>query len=441
MSASEALISDEDTAKRRSVPLAKSLDWYGWVMVVVASLAMVATLPGRTHGLGMITERLLNDPALGLTRTVYGELNLWATLIGSLFCFGIGTLIDRYGIRLTLAGVMLALGCVVLAMTQLTSVSLLFVAILLTRGFGQSALSVVSITIVGKWFDRNVSLPMALYSILMAGGFIAVALVGRQYADADWRTLWAVIGWTVVSLAIVLTVIARDRRPPADSNWQRATGSTLLAATTTRAASSGRIGDFTYRQALSTAMFWVTAIGISLYGLIAAGISLFNESILVDLGFRKEVYYESLAMGTAIGVVAKLTAGVLGIRLPLNRLLAVALGLLAASLGWLTQLASYTDVIIYVAINAVSGGMLTVLFFSTWSQLYGASHLGRIQGSAQMLTVIASAFGPMLFAQAREWQGSYHPLLWLLATAVLLNAVIAWFTPPPRIPVTQETLV
>ena len=34
---------------------------YGWVMVPVAALAMVATLPGRTHGLGMITERLLAD--------------------------------------------------------------------------------------------------------------------------------------------------------------------------------------------------------------------------------------------------------------------------------------------------------------------------------------------------------------------------------------------
>ena len=35
---------------------------YAWVIVVVAALAMVATLPGRTHGLGMITERLLADP-------------------------------------------------------------------------------------------------------------------------------------------------------------------------------------------------------------------------------------------------------------------------------------------------------------------------------------------------------------------------------------------
>jgi len=35
--------------------------YYGWANMVVAAAAMVATLPGRTFGLGMITEPLLRD--------------------------------------------------------------------------------------------------------------------------------------------------------------------------------------------------------------------------------------------------------------------------------------------------------------------------------------------------------------------------------------------
>ena len=35
--------------------------YYGWVNVAVAALAMVGTLPGRTQGLGLITESLLAD--------------------------------------------------------------------------------------------------------------------------------------------------------------------------------------------------------------------------------------------------------------------------------------------------------------------------------------------------------------------------------------------
>ena len=32
--------------------------YYGWIHVVMAAWAMVATLPGRTHGLGLITKPL-----------------------------------------------------------------------------------------------------------------------------------------------------------------------------------------------------------------------------------------------------------------------------------------------------------------------------------------------------------------------------------------------
>ena len=35
--------------------------WAGWINVVVAAVIMLATLPGRTQGLGLITEPMLRD--------------------------------------------------------------------------------------------------------------------------------------------------------------------------------------------------------------------------------------------------------------------------------------------------------------------------------------------------------------------------------------------
>src|SRR5262245_9397536 len=139
--------------------------------VGVAAAAMVATLPGRTPGLGLITEPLLADLQLG--RVPYATLNFWATLVGAVFCVPVGWAIDRLGVRVVLAAVLLGLGVVVVAMTGTApgsrSVALpapevffvggiewsavpldLFVLVLLTRGLGQSALSVVSLALVGK---------------------------------------------------------------------------------------------------------------------------------------------------------------------------------------------------------------------------------------------------------------------------------------------------
>src|SRR5690348_4839937 len=84
--------------------------------VVVAALAMVATLPGRTHGLGLITEPLLAD--LRLDRVTFALVNLWATLLGSAFCLPTGWLIDRVGGRAVLLGVTLGLAASVLGMTR-----------------------------------------------------------------------------------------------------------------------------------------------------------------------------------------------------------------------------------------------------------------------------------------------------------------------------------
>src|SRR6476646_11169612 len=81
-----------------------------------AAAAMVATLPGRTHGLGLVTEPLLADP--GLDRVPFAALNFWATLLGAAFCLPAGWAIDRVGVRAVLAAVLVGLGVVVAAMTR-----------------------------------------------------------------------------------------------------------------------------------------------------------------------------------------------------------------------------------------------------------------------------------------------------------------------------------
>src|ERR1700732_3074826 len=81
---------------------------YGWVVVGLSALAMTATLPGRTHGLGLITEPLLAD--LRIDHTLFGRINLVTCLLGTAFCLPAGFLLDRFGIRAATACTVLALG-------------------------------------------------------------------------------------------------------------------------------------------------------------------------------------------------------------------------------------------------------------------------------------------------------------------------------------------
>ena len=171
--------------------------YYGWVNVAVAALAMVGTLPGRTQGLGLITEPLLAD--LQIDRVLFARINLWATLIGALFCLGIGRLIDHFGSRVILTVGTVALGAVVLLMSGAKELVSLALLITLTRGLGQSALSVISITIVGQWFVRRLSRAMGVYTIMLSVGFmLAFPVVGAMVINYGWRSAWTAVGLAVL---------------------------------------------------------------------------------------------------------------------------------------------------------------------------------------------------------------------------------------------------
>jgi MFS family permease len=80
----------------------------------------------------------------------------------------------------------------------------------------------------------------------------------------------------------------------------------------------------------------------------------------------------------------------------------------------------------------LAGGFVMVIFFSFWGRAYGRAHLGRIQGAAQILTVLASAIGPLVLAQCVAWTGSYAMAFYVLASIVAALGVAAALVPLPE---------
>jgi hypothetical protein len=78
-----------------------------------------------------------------------------------------------------------------------------------------------------------------------------------------------------------------------------------------------------------------------------------------------------------------------------------------------------------------AGGIATVIFFAGFGKTFGRTHVGYIQGAAQLLTVLASAAGPLVLAQAYERSGSYLPAALALAPVYGLLGVWCWTTRKP----------
>ena len=399
----------------------------GWINVVVAAVVMLATLPGRTQGLGLITEPMLAD--LRLDRVTYATINLWATLIGAAICLPIGRVFDTVGLRSTTLVLTLLLAAVVWGMSQLGGgVWPLFALVLATRAIGQSALSIASITTVGKTFGRDAGLPMGVYAVLLSVFFmIAFVAVGGSVRSAGWRAAWAQVAIGLVVLAAPAVLFLREpaaagsRGEGAASS--QAAGVAALGATPAlgpRAASGATLGE-----ALRTAAFWIFALATSLFGLVSSGLGLFNEHVLAERGFPQDIYVTFLAATAIIALAGQFGCGWLTRTWPMPRLLAISMGIYGAALGGLPFVTTQAQLWIIAVMLGISGGMVTVLFFAVWGHAFGQAHLGRIQGAAQMLTVLASAIGPLIFAKGFELTGSYTPALWVLAPCVLLVGVAA----------------
>jgi MFS family permease len=410
----------------RPVGFARWPLYYGWVNLAVAALAMVGTLPGRTQGLGLITEPLLAD--LHLDRVTYAQINLWASLVGSLFCFGIGRLVDRAGSRLVLTVIAAALGAVVIGTSAVSGVAALLVLLTLTRGLGQSALSVVSLTMVGKWFARRLSAAMGVYAVLMTIGFmVAFWAVIEVVKAAGWRRAWAGVGLALVVVLAPLAWLLVRRTPEAVG--LPIDGEEAAAAVV----EDDRSGE-TLGVALRGPAFWVFALAASVYGLAASGIGLFNESILGELGFDWRLYQKTLAVTAIVGLLGNFAGGWWAQRRSLRALLVVAMFLLAGALAGLPHVTAEWQVYVYAVVMGVVGGFVMVVFFAFWGKAYGRANLGRIQGAAQILTVLASAVGPLLLAQCVAWTGAYSAAFYGLALVVAaLGGAGLVVAMPPRL--------
>jgi MFS family permease len=389
-------------------PSAAGRNWTGWINVFVASVIMLATLPGRTQGLGLITEPMLLD--LQLDRVTYANINLWATLLGAAICLPIGRLFDRVGLRPATFVLTLCLGMVVWTMSRLAGGAiLLFWLVLATRALGQSALSVASITAVGKSFDRRVGMAMGVYSVLLSVFFAAAFVaVGNSVRVSGWRTAWAQVAFGLVLFAAPVVLFLRERPVQTESDPDSVGGQGLSLS-----------------AALRTPAFWIFGGGTSLFGLVSSGLGLFNEAVLAERGFNQQTYVTFLAATSVIALLGQGLCGWLTLHWSMQRLLSLAMFIYAVALAALPLLATLPQLWIFAVLIGMSGGMITVIFFAVWRQAFGPAHLGRIQGAAQMLTVLASAIGPLLFAQCAAVFGSYTPVLWTLAPCVLLLGVAA----------------
>jgi MFS family permease len=391
------------------------------MVVLAAALVMAANIPGRTQGLALVTSSIIKDVP-GVSSETFAWINFWGSLIGGLFCVPCGWLLDRIAPKI-FAGVIIALlGLVTIGMSLTQSATLLMVYITLTRGLGQSMLSVISLTLMAKWFRRDSQVAMGCYAVALT--MLMVVGIGALQAKLtpvegqlpDWRGAWWGLGVALLIMAPIAALLS----------WPVTAGREPDDAAAVSFASASLV------SALRTGCFWAFALSISLFGLVSSGVSLYQEDILATLGLDTKVFHACQLIGLGIGLLANFLTGWLAKKVNLSLLLGISMSVFAVSLVTIPFLRTPGQAYLQATVFAAAGGAIVVLFYLIWVHAFGPKHVGQIQGTVQWMTVIASAFGPPVVIVGRNCLGGYPGILWLLSVVAALIAAASFLV---RVPV------
>jgi len=421
--------------------------YYGWVIVVFATIATIMSIPGQTMGVSVYTDHLIDS--LGITRNELSLAYLLGTVASSLVLPYAGRLLDQIGARAmtVIASIGLTMSIMALASTpylhswfDATSLaknyssifSMLLCALVFfgMRQFGQGQLTVIARTIIARWFEARRGLVMGVSGMFTAFGFgIApyflnnlIDLSGGWQQSLWWLTL------PLVAMAIIGWAFFRDH--PEECGL-KPDGTSTISRPPSMVKVRFAPQDHTLAEAKKTSAFWVFNFGLMGQSLLITAVTFhiayIGQAQGLDRSASFAIFLPLAIVATSVHLLAGYLSDFISLKYPLILLQAgLILGLVS-----LTQLATPLGYFCAVVGFATSSGLYSLLVGVSWPRFFGKKHLGSIAGYNMAWLVFGSALGPFLFSFGENLFGSFTattlalialPASVMIAAAVLLKS-------------------
>ncbi|MEM1059724.1 MAG: MFS transporter [Verrucomicrobiota bacterium] len=424
--------------------------FYGWVVAVVGTIGVCASVPGQTTGFAAFQAFIAEDAAV--TDELLSTAYLFGTVGSGLILPFCGRLFDLMGARLftVLTGIFFGLSLLYMAAVLWISETMealavqlhlapewgdfaaLAVGIFGIRFFGQGTLTMASRAMIGKWFNVRRGLVMSLSMMLMSLVFpISTWVFLRGILWVGWSWVYVILAILCGFLmALIAALFFRDN--PEECGLRMDDGAEASASQRSNPELTVR-REMSLREALCTWSFWSFNLTAAFGAFFVTGFTYHIVSIGAESLHSAEESVLLLLPMAVIGLIASLGVAWLLDRVRLKFMnIAMSLALAATALGivFLPNPAGYG--LLYIG-GGVAMSIFQPLTGTVWPRFFGRQHLGAISGFNMSSIVIASGFAPLVFIALSKEFGSFDaPLVVSAATAVLLAVGAFWGENPQR---------
>ncbi|HMO86103.1 MAG TPA: MFS transporter, partial [Lacipirellulaceae bacterium] len=406
--------------------------FYGWLMVLLTTVVLIASSPGQTFGFTYFNPSLRQ--ALSISQTELSVTYLCATLVAALPLGYCGAVVDRVGLKRSMLAAVAAMSAACLLSAAVQNVPMLFVACLAMRLVGPGVMTLLANNTLAAWFDARLG---AATSVLQLGMAAAMALaplgIMTLIAQVGWRQSYAVLG-AILAVGVFPLVWWAFREDPRELGQTR----DGLAGPLTDGQAAGFRRDHTawaahespadaasydLRAARRTAAFWVFLMATSVWSLIGTGYVFHLQPLLESRGLTPAAIAWATPLMASAMATMQLAGGRLADRLDLARLAASALTLVAAA-SVILAVGRGGALLAAYGIYGLGQGLMALVSTTVWARYFGRAHLGRIRGTVLTVAISASAVGPLAMGIAADYFGGFEPSLWLFAAMALATSAI-----------------
>jgi sugar phosphate permease len=405
-----------------------------------AFLSLFSIVGVALYGLPFFYDFFVRD--LGWTRAEVTSGNaLSKLLVGPVFGFAAGWIVDRFGPRrLMLAGIVMAGGALV-GLGAVSTLGFFYVCYLLNALGYVCGGPLPNQVLLSRWFDENRGKAMGFAYLGIGVGGTLVPLVATALTSAfGWRAALQILGGLMIAIALPMAWFVKD-----------APGASAAApAFAADAATAGKPGTrheaphqapSTRHQApvpiatiLRTPAFYLLVIG-SMCSIGAVGGTVQNLKLFLslDLGLAQMSVAQIQSLVLFSSLIGRVLMGVLADRWPRKRVMLLIYAIVAASIPLLFIADRPWARPLFAVLFGIGLGGDYMIIPLMAADLFGVATLGRLLGIVLTADGVGEAVAPMLVARIRDASGSYAGgFSVLIALAAIGALAVALLPSMPR---------
>ena len=379
---------------------------YG-IIIIAAALMIQFIGWGTFNTFGLFVNQF--EQNLGWSRALISGAASVTLLVHGFFSIIMGNISDRYGPRLvmTACGIILALGTFLTSKVSAQWQLYLFWGVIV--GIGASALDVVVLSTIARWFRKKRSIINGIVKTGAGLGQLTFPFITSAVILASgWRN--AYIALAVICLVLLLTASQFLRRDPQEGNPNHNKMSRDQVVVEE---------GVTFKKALRLRQFWavIAAYAVALFCTYTIQVHIAPHSIALGSSITQAA--GMLSIIGAFSLIGRFVTGAIGDRIGNVKTMMGCCGLLVVTLFCLGFIRETWLFYLVLPVYGFGHGGIYSLISPMIAGLFGTGSHGAIYGVIIFGGTIGGAIGPLLAGAIFDMTGNYSVVFFILSAVAV----------------------